>query len=84
MTTPATRFEFTEDGQFSFGIHDVSEAPPDRIGEAYSEAHARLLAAAPEMLAALHQAFLSLECRPHAQRVTAIVAAAIAKAEGRS
>jgi hypothetical protein len=48
------------------------------------EANARLMAAAPEMLAALREAYLSLECRHHTQVTTTIVKAAIDKAEGKT
>lgn len=88
----ATRFEFTEDAQFSFGIHDVSKVPPDRIGETYSETHAMLLAAAPQMLEEL-KACEDVLCgaMAHAPRIRDIIMARItavraniAKAQGRN
>ncbi|KMO34302.1 hypothetical protein VP06_14625 [Methylobacterium aquaticum] len=59
---------------------------PEVTGETLeegAEAWNRRDAVTGDMLAALRQAYLSLECRPELRRTAGIVASAIEKAEGR-
>ena len=64
----------------------LTDARNERVacifGFAEADANARLIAAAPDMLAALREAYLTLECRDGTARVTEQVRAAIAKATG--
>ena len=60
--------------------HDVEPGDVDR---AQAEANARLIAAAPDLLAALQAMLTALDCESVSYREIEAAEAAIAKAEGR-
>lgn len=68
-------------------FHTVAEVRPGNVGEGLPEqtpANARLIAAAPDLLAALKWAARVINTEAHDPQLMEMVDAAIAKAEGRA